>query len=239
MSWFENSKKMEAEAKAREEELQKKLKEEKDAREAAEARMKSLETERTQEKELVTKMSNEFEEVKKRLAAAEGNRKPDETPEELADFVEEPDKAFNQRVSPLAQVTIQNAMQTSRILAQQQLDNEDLQAGTMNGRLFRAWGAELDREAKKYAATALGTPNAWLGMFYYIKGLHSEELSNPDTRKQKYSFLESGRSSASPPPPDKKTDDQLTEQERHIAERMGVSPENYLKRKKQLRFSGA
>jgi hypothetical protein len=192
----------------------------------------------------VTDIKTKFEEVKSKLAAAEANVTPPrkENNEELANFVEEPDKAFGQRVAPVANIALQTAAMTARMLAQQQLNNMDMSSGnkTMDGRLFQAWTSEIDGEAKKYQTIQLGNVNAWLGIFYYLKGIHADELRDPEIRKKKYNFMEPVASSVNTTDnKDKPALDQLTDQEKHVADKMGVSYENYLKRKKTMQYVNA
>lgn len=205
------------------------------------AKFEESEQARRRDNEEVRKVSSQFEELKREIAAAEANRnkKPTE-PEELANFVEEPERAFTQRVAPVAAATIANSAITARILAQQMLDNNDLASGnkTMDGRLFRAWGMEVDTESRKYQAAQLTSPQAWIGIFYYLKGLHADELRDKDIVKKKYNFLEpatteGGRPADSKP---KTPSEELTDEEKHVADKMGVTHENYLKRKKAMKF---
>jgi hypothetical protein len=197
----------------------------------------------------VANIQTEFEKVKTKLQEAEANRnkqtpKGDNNNDEPADFVTDPDKAFGQRIGPLASVALQTAAVQARMLAQQQLNNMDAASNgrQMDGRLFAMWGNEIDAEAKKYQTIHLGNVAAWTGIFYYVKGLHSDELRDPETRKKKYNFLESASSSATTqnndqrPKPDADT---LTDAEKHVADKMGVSHENYAKRKKSMQFVGA
>ncbi len=210
------------------------------------ARMTTVEAERAAEKEEVGKINTEFQSIKERLAAVDAAKsRAENRPEELANFVEEPDKAFEQRATPLTNLTIASAFMTARMLAQQELDNMDLASPvgtkTIDGRLFRAWTQEIDSEAKKYPQSSMIHPRAWLGIFYYVKGLHSDELSNPDIRKKKYNFLEPGTSSVPPAGGEKKEEgvESLTAEELRVAERMHVTPENYLKRKRAMKFTAA
>src|SRR5271165_3456381 len=189
-------------------------------KEAPSLKTKLAETEaaRAADADKVTKISTEFELVKTRLAAAEANRNapPKGQEEDPANFVEEPDKAFAQRVGPLATITLQNAANTSRILAQQELDNMDMASEnkTMDGRLFRAWSAEISSESKKYQVAQLATPQAWLGIFYYLKGTHADELRDPEVRKKKYNFLEPSNTQVVRQNEEKKTpSEQLTDAE--------------------------
>src|SRR5207245_3643802 len=72
-----------------------------------------------------TEMNTEVDKIKAELASRDAaqNRQTTTQTEELANFVEDPDKAFGQRVAPLAQVAVNTAAMTARMLAQQQLNN--------------------------------------------------------------------------------------------------------------------
>jgi len=237
MAWMDNKKEVEA-AKKLAQDWEAKAKASDTKQQELEAKLQAQESERAKEREHVKGIETEFQKIK---IALETRDKAADKPEEVADFDTDPQKAFDQQVKPLAQVAVQNAMHTARILAQQQLDNADMASSgaTMDGRLFRAWSGEIDSEASKYQPQQMITPQAWLGLFYYVKGTKSDELSNPEIRKKKYAFLESGRP-GSPPPPEKNDDeDKLTDVERAIAGKMGIAPEKYLENKKKLRFVGA
>lgn len=195
----------------------------------------------------VDKIKTEFETVKARLVAAEakGTPPPKKEPTEEHNFVEHPSEAFAEHVAPIANIAIQNAAITARILAQQQLDNADMASGgkSMDGRLFRAWSMEIDNAAKKYPTIQLGSPDSWIGIYFHLKGLHADELSNPEIRKKKYNFMEPAASSSDNSRQEdnsnKPAADQLTPAELHVAEKMKVTPENYLKQKKAMKFVNA
>lgn len=197
--------------------------------------------------EKVTAISSEFETVKARLAEIDAkNKRTSEAPpaEVTADsLLEDPKKGIESTMAPTTSLAVQTAAATARILAQQQLDNADMTSGgkVMDGRLFRAWGMEIDAEARKYGPQQLMRPDAWVGIFYYLKGQHADELANPEIRKKKYNFLEPANNGA-PPPPDtrvKEGPESLTDEEKRVADRMGVTHENYAKRKKAMHFVGA
>ena len=209
-------------------------------------RLQALEGERATEKQTVVDMTNNFNTMKTRLQELEANAKkaPSPPPEEKANFLEDGDRAFNQRfnenVAPTTAIAVGAAQQVARISAQQHLQNLDAQNNTMDARLFTAWSADIDSEAKKYQPTQLIQPQSWLSIFYFIKGVRADELANPEVRKKKYSFLEPARSSA--PPPDgkeKSATDQLTDQEIHAAKMMHKTPEQYLAQKKKMQFINA
>jgi hypothetical protein len=191
----------------------------------------------------VTEIQTEFEKVKTQLATAEANRNkpPDKKDEKIEatpeNMLENPKGVLDARLAPLEATTIRNGASMSRMLAQQQLDGADMASGgkDMNGRLFRAWASEIDAEARKYSPVQLMTPEAWLGIFWYLKGTHADELRDPEVRKKKYTFLEPAATQVTPPgEPKKEGAEGLTDQEKHVADKMGVSYENYAKRKKAM-----
>jgi hypothetical protein len=194
--------------------------------------------------ETVERIKTEFEVVKERLRVAEAKAAPPaKKPDEEHNFVEHPDEAFAERNAPTLNLTIQTAATTARMLAQQNLLNMDASGNSKDGRLFQMWSAEIDAESRKYPAPTLTNINAWLGIFYYLKGIHADELRDPETRKKKYSFLEPAASSEGrQPEPDGKPktgSESLTDAEKHVADKMHVSYEAYAKRKAAMNISGA
>jgi len=199
------------------------------AAKALEEKLAKLNEEREAERKALEQMRQEFDLVKQKITETAQQA---QQPEQPVDFDTNPEQAVNQRLAPLASVAISNAVQTSRLLAQQQLDNLDMANNTMDGRLFRAWTAEIDAEGKRYPPQSLVTPEAWLGIFYYLKGRKADELSNPEIRKKKYSFLESAAKSEPTPQVKTQDEDKLTPEEQRICDRLGISPEVYIKNRK-------
>jgi phage I-like protein len=207
------------------------------------AKVTELETARTADTAAVTQIKTEFDTIKERLRVAEANNNRQPTPpgpqKEPTDFIDNPDQAFNERAAPLAALSVRNAAITAKMLAQQQLDNGDMASNgkTMDGRLFRAWDTEIMREANTYQTIQLGEPKNWIAIYYLIKGTKADELSNPEIRKQKYAFLEpSSPSTPLPGAPPKNASEELSDAEKHVADKMGVKHEDYLKRKKAMQF---
>lgn len=248
MPWFDRMKRKEKEDELPSELKDKTVEEVVAALKTAEetkTRITTLEAERVKEREQVAALSSEFNNVKAKLASTEANLNKQQNPprqEEPADWLTDPEGAFRQQITPLVNATVQNSKMSARMLAIQSLDSEDTvsptDAKTMNGRLFRVWESEINAEAEKYPVASMGSPQNWIGLFYLVKGRHADELANPEMRKKKYNFVESASQGAPPPPAEKKKDgvESLTDQEKHVADKMGVSHENYAKRKQKMQF---
>jgi phage I-like protein len=211
-----------------------------------------LEAQRAEERKTVENLNNSFASVKAKLDAIEANANrqapPDnknKEPETLENFIDDPDTAFNQRAKPLVEMTARTAALTAKMTAQQYLDNQDsISGGTKyDGRLFKHFDTEIMNIANQTQTVVLSAPQAWLDIYLRVKGLHADELANPDTRKKSYAFLEPAaqvvNNRQQEDNSNKPADQQLTEQELRVAKRMGVSPESYLKRKKEMSFVGA
>lgn len=205
-------------------------------------KVETLEAERTAERTQVATLSSQFEQVKQKLASTEANLNRLQNPprtEEVADWNLDPENAFRQNVQPLVNAVVANSAMSARLLAIQSLDSEDTVSPadrkTMNGRLFRAWESEINEEAKKYPPNSMGTPGAWLGIYYLVKGRHADELADADTRKKKYNFVESATQGGPPPPPEKKDGvEALTDQEKAVAEKIIRKRHVFDKESKQM-----
>lgn len=251
MAWFDNMKRKRDKEDEIPPELRDKTAEEVVAalKESAELKTKvtTLETERVTERAQVATMSSEFDKVKQRLVTAEANlnkqnnNNNNQRTEEPIDWNLDPEGAFNRSIKPLVDTTIQNSSMSARLLTIQTLDNSDAVSPTdnktMDGRLFRVWESEINAEAAKYPAASMMQPQTWLGLYYLVKGRHADELANPEVRKKKYNFIEPASQGGPPPPPKVKDGvESLTDQEKHVADKMGVSYENYAKRKSKMQF---
>ena len=214
-----------------------------EAQAAKDAEIAALKAQQATDRETLTTVQSQFASVKSKLDEIEANaqRPPNKTQEKPPDFVEDPDGAYNARATPLLAATLITGQNQARMQAQWELDNRDRdsQGKLIDGRLFRHWMVDINKEAQAYQPAALINMNTWLDIFYKIKGWRSDELNDPEARKKKYAFLETGASNVTPPQADATKKDELTDNEKKIADRMGVKHEDYLKRKKAMTFVGA
>lgn len=215
--------------------------------EKATARAAELEKERVAERETVNTLNSQFAAIRGKLETIEKNNQPPPPkaePDIDHNFIDDPDAAFNQRAKPLAQMTVATAIAQARMLAQSELDSRDLTSNgtTHDGRLYRQWRAEIEGYANQKPQLELANPQTWVDLYLKVKGLHVDELANPETRKKNYAFMESAASSAPPTPEDKSklpAEQQLSAMELKVAAGMKMTPEAYLKRKQSLQFVGA
>lgn len=145
---------------------------------------------------------------------------------EPASFITDPDLAFNQRVGPLAALTMQTAAVTAKQEALRMLQRKQAtEKNNIDATLFERFEGEVLEMAKNCSAQQLANPATWAHLYFNVKGRHADEIvANP-----KAFFTEDAtRATTTQPLPE----DKLTDQEAAICVKMGVKPENYLKNRK-------
>jgi hypothetical protein len=188
--------------------------EEFDARmkEAADAKT-ALEAERTRIAALETRGS-ELDTLKAELAALKAPPANITRPEPT-NFFEDPDKAMNERMAPLANV----AMSTKASL-------EEMRARTKFSRDFGRWGKEIDDLMAKEPDHLKANPVFWENAINMVRGRHAAEIEE-SAQKGQYFFTEQpggGTVGGSNDAPESK----LTPEELKAAQRMGMTPKDFL-----------
>jgi DNA-binding transcriptional MerR regulator len=206
----------------------------------------------------LTTLSTEFETTKGNFAAVktkldelEANaRKPknNDPPPAKTDFIDDGDKAFNERfmeqAAPITNLAFQGAKNVARMSAKLSLQGKKLK--TPNGdislvNLWDRWSAELDEAEKgmmQSNALALQYEKTWLNLFEYIKGQHVEELMSKTN-----DFIESAAGHRDGKVIDDKQPDKLNDEEARVAARMarygkGVTAEKIMETRKKMTFVG-
>lgn len=185
---------------------------------------------------------NEIEANSRRQAPADDKNKV------KTDFIDDGDKAFNERflesATPITQMAFQGAKNVAKMSARISLQGKKLK--TPNGEislinLWDRWTTEMDEAEKgmmQSNALALQHEKTWLNLFDYVKGQHIEELmSKPET------FVETASSSTDSRVIDSRRPDKLNDEEARIAARMarygkGVTSEKILEARKKMTFVG-
>ena len=148
-------------------------------------------------------------------------------PHEAASFITDPDLAFNERVGPLAAITMQTAAITAKQETQRALFRKQAtEKNNIDGTLFERFEGEILEMAKNCTPAQLANPATWAHLYFNVKGRHTDEIvANP-----KSFFTEDAK--RPPADGDGNNDEQPTDQEKSIASKMGVPIENYMKNKK-------
>ena len=153
-------------------------------------------------------------------------------PHEPASFITDPDLAFNERVAPLASITMQTAAITAKQEAQRAFFRKQAtEKNNIDGTLFEKFEGEILEMAKNCTPAQLANPATWAHLYFNVKGRHTDEIvSNPRaffTEDAKRPPAEGGGGNEPQP----------TDQEVKIAAKMGVPIENYMKHKKEATSS--
>jgi len=196
-------------------------------------------------------LKGSFAETKARLDSLEANpRRPkaddDDKPKTKTSFLDDEDKAFNERametMAPVAVMAMNAAKSAARMGAKNSLFGQRI--STPGGQisltnLWDKWSSEIDNAANEMAKTnvaALQYERTWLNLFQFIKGQHIEELmAKPET------FFESVSGNRDTKVGDEKRPDTLDQEQSEIAKKMarygkGVTAEKILETRKKMNY---
>ena len=190
----------------------------------------------TKDQEL-TATRSEFEATKQKLQEIEANRNRQAESEPRrggpTSVLVDEDKAFAERVGPVAMVALQSGMLAAKQEARRQVEIKSRDPKNKNDLgIFLRYEAEIEDLMSKEAPERKIIPQVWLNAFTYIKGIHVNDII-ASVQKGEAFGLEGG--STSQAPPTEQNDDKLSPEELRVASKMRVSPENYLKQKKAMK----
>jgi hypothetical protein len=160
-------------------------------------------------------------------------------PEPMADFLTDPERAFAQRIAPLAGVVTATASFAAKNAVRDKLQRSQRNSAGKNfdGYFFEKFEGEIDQLAATCTPQQLANPATWEHLFYNVKGRHADEIAAQFTDGSLRNIVESGTAGA------RRADEvhdetKLTEQETRIAAKLGMKPEDYLEQKKKIATSG-
>lgn len=153
-----------------------------------------------------------------------------------ADFLTEPDRAFAERAAPLAGLALNTAGYVAKEAARNKMQREQrLNPGKkFDGYFFEKYENEIDELAKTVSAQQLANPVTWEHIFYNVKGRHADEIAAQFRDGKLEIGIESGSTGNHGNNNNQGDETKLTPQELKIAEKMGRTPEEYLKFKKTI-----
>lgn len=146
-------------------------------------------------------------------------------PNKPIDFWDDPDAAFNQRLTPIALQMYAQGAQTAEMFIRQQ-----------NPKLFVKFGDEIMELMKTVPLQQRPLFATWNNAIDMVKGRHINEFV-ADAKEGKNEFFTEPASGGAPPLPDdsdKKPEDKLNDQEKKVADRMHMTLAEYLKQKEGM-----
>lgn len=168
--------------------------------------------------------------VKANLDRIEANlpKPPPKDPPDKPSFFHDEDDAFNTRfaekIGPLAQLTLDTGAQTAKLLAEAKFPRE-----------FKRYSDEIDKVMEQDTPAQMVHPQFWENTIMMVRGRHLDELADEKLKGEGDFFVE-GAVGGAPPPEPEKDDKVLTNEEKKIAKSMGITEENYLKKKEGMKY---
>lgn len=227
MAW-PNSRATDAEAKATQ------LEADLTAAKAEVERLKGLETELTSTKTAQAQQATELAEVRASLQTLQSTRReaPIEAPPTTdgpTSFLDDEEKAFNERASPIWNATMMNSAR----LARMSVENE-IQSNSRDRFVLNKYRNEFEGYVKTLSPLQTTMEDAYRNCFKLVKANHVDEMLDSASRGTDF-FTES---SGGPPPPAEKKADKLSAEESSMAKKFGISEADYLKSKSQIQHVG-
>lgn len=177
-------------------------------------------------------LRNKIQELEARPVARTDDPPPPPTNNGPTSVLVDEDKAFNERMAPLANVVFNSASMGGRMLAMEQLRDMSKPGGFNHIAFFNQHKAEIEGLMGQVPPQSRAHPDTWINLYNLVKGRHAEELLDASKKGENAFFVEG--TAGSPPPPQEDKSERLTDVETGIAKKFGLTPEQYLKQKKGI-----
>jgi len=191
-------------------------------------------------------IQSEFAEIKKKLdsieaggqpAGVEPELEPQPQPRaEMTSFLVDENRAFAERAMPLAAMQLQTAAKIAKMSARNKIQlmakEGDPYYGQRMARFFDKYEAEVDKYAVRVPLANQGHDETWMNMFKLVQADHLDEISNKTAP-----FVEGGAGHIPPTNIEGPRPDTLTDAEKHVAKRMGITEADYMESRKGMAFS--
>lgn len=148
--------------------------------------------------------------------------------EEDDDILTNPSGVIDKRVAPIAAAAMHAGVLAARMSAENEIFRDVRERA-----LYLKYKKEIDELADKYTPDQRILPQTYHNLFIYVKGKHEKEISAAASSGDE-GFFSEGVSSRAHEKKSAVDIDKLTDQEIRVAARMRVTPEEYLKNKKQM-----
>lgn len=183
--------------------------------------------------------SNTIKQMQTDIKNLEMNQKPkpEVRSEDDIDFTLDPEGALNQRLSravvPVAITALKANANVAREQARRSLQNLKVPGTNVSkAAAFDKYSAEIDAMVANVNLQNLQDPNQWVFIFNNVMGSKMDDIIN-----KKDEFFTEPASSSHQRQDESNREVKLTPQEELIAKRMKITPEQYLKNKKEMTFA--
>lgn len=205
--------------------------------EEIEAALQEAESYRTETEAKLTasqQAQSEVEQLRAKVAELEARPAPQPEPQPQpqpqpgpTSFLIDEDRAFNERVAPYAQLSLNTAAVAARISARDQA-----LADSTTRVIWRKYEKEIDDVMKNEPPVRRAHPQTWMNAVTFVAGQHIKDIAKLREDGTDF-FAEESRSPGTPPGGGEPENEiKLTPQELEIAKNMKLKPEEMLAQKK-------
>jgi hypothetical protein len=177
---------------------------------------------------------SEVDTVKAQLAQLEQRLRPPENSggnnnggNKPTSFLVDEERAFAERIAPLAVATFENQAQSAKFMARSSLKNP------IDAKIWDKYEAEIDQVMQGIALQFRAQPQVWINALDTVAGRHRHEISKMQSEKTDFFAETASGGGNGGPGGGQEQDEDLSPQETNIALKMGLKPEDYKKYKKE------
>lgn len=153
-----------------------------------------------------------------------------------ADWLTNPNEAFQRSIAPLAAVAMHGSIMAAKAEAERFIQ----QQSPLERRLWNKYITEITNGVNSLSPEQKILPQTWINQFTFVKGIHLADVAKEAQGGGDTFFAETASSTGGGlPSGNEKNDDKLTPEEEKIAKRLGRTPEQYLAQKKKMQFGPA
>lgn len=137
----------------------------------------------------------------------------------LTEWGDDADKAFGERITPLANLTLDTRGALARRSIQDEVKDNDND--------WHLFAAEIDDLAKNESPQSKAQEGFWRNVYYVVKGKHANEIAQDRINKTGKFYTESANSITLQKEEKKTPEESLTDEQKKYASKMGVSLKDY------------
>lgn len=199
--------------------------------------LETLKASVVQKDQQLTTVNAELVRVTERIRTLEANPpkepKPNSeaAPTQVTSVLEDEDKAFNERMRPLANAILSNSAQTAKMVAEARVRSDPVY-----NKLLTKYQKDVDTLFASVPPQYQQFPETYERVFRQVLGDHIQEISEDQVKSGTSLFVEGG---GGPPPLNQEADkNTLNADEIEVARKMKIPQEAFLKSKGQMREAG-
>ncbi len=142
-------------------------------------------------------------------------------------FLDNEDAAFNERLAPFAVASLKNQAESAKFIARQSLKGTD-------AAIYDKYKSEIEDVMKTVDLNNAALPQTWVNALDIVAGRHRNDILKMATDKTDFFSEPVGRGGNGGPGSSGEGEVVLTEEQKSLAKRLGITEDDYKKNVKEM-----